>query len=212
MKEYMFDSDQPLALIDMDETAWDFRKQSNDMLMAMGVIYEPIPDGKLPKLVLDLAVVLGNQHRAHEVRDELFNRQGFWETMPMKEGAKSGILAVRQAGIQVRFCSAPPKRAPNSGTGKRISIEQNFKDDGGAELASEAFIDRDKTFARGTVLLDDMREIHGLRAPNFKHVVYTRNSNITFPKTHRMNDWSQPEVDRFINITHAIHNGDPIPQ
>lgn len=79
---------------------------------------------------------------------DIIIRPGFYQRLPLIQGAQQGIRLLKQCGHEIVFCSIPPSSSLTAGYDKRIWVEKYFP---GHELV----LCRNKGLVRGNLLIDD---------------------------------------------------------
>jgi 5'-nucleotidase len=117
--------------------------------------------------------------------NELIRRPGFFASLPPMPGALQAIAEMVADGHQVFLCSAPPNSAPHAVAEKTQWVIDHL----GSEWTDRLMLTRDKTLARGDVLVDDKPEVVGALEPVWEHVHYDRPYNRDTGKR-RITNWA----------------------
>ncbi len=103
----------------------------------------------------------------------LRNQEGFFRDLLPVAGAKEGLMALRDAGFDVRICTAPIWEFKFCVPEKLEWIKREL----GHEWAANTIIARDKTLIVGDVLIDDKPEVVGARTPSWEHILFDQPYN-----------------------------------
>ncbi len=103
----------------------------------------------------------------------LRNQEGFFRDLLPVAGAKEGLVALRDAGFDVRICTAPIWEFKFCVPEKLEWIKREL----GHEWAANTIIARDKTLIVGDVLIDDKPEVVGVRTPSWEHILFDQPYN-----------------------------------
>lgn len=80
---------------------------------------------------------------------EILNTPRFWQTLPVKDGAKRGIRELKALGHRITWLTSPYESCPDWGGIREAWIRKHF---GGSD---QVIIRRDKENVDGKVLVDD---------------------------------------------------------
>ena len=104
-------------------------------------------------------------------------------------GAFEAIRQLQRAGVHVAVCTSPSLENPTC-TNDKLAWLAHY---GSRSLASQAIITKDKTAARGQLLVDDKPDITGRFRPIWRQVLFTQRYNLASGLP-RLNDWSEWEL------------------
>ena len=153
-----------VALIDMDGVVADIS------VALQGWISENFPDavdsGPSDEFFFEKRYGL-----RHDDLSPFFESEGTFASFPLMEGAQKGVQKLVEAGITVKFCTAPVHESQFCASEKQVWINKFFP-----ERSKDLIIAKDKTMVRGDILIDDKSFIKGLMKPEWLHVYYNEKS------------------------------------
>lgn len=118
-----------------------------------------------------------SQQYPEEYRDfveEIYLSPGFYQELPVMEGAIEALNYLVEKGHNVKICTSPmlPK-FENCVLEKYNWMLKHF----GNSWVERMILTKDKTMVRGDILIDDMPEIKGSLSPLWEHVLYNQHYN-----------------------------------
>ena len=137
------------------------------------------------------------ERRAMRLRVEgIYCAAGFYENLPVVEGAVEAVMEMLEHGYDIRICTSPMKNYRNCVLEKYEWIDRHF----GPDLTRRTILTRDKAIIHGDVLIDDSPAPSqiGNRTPAWEHVVYDAPYNRQVDGRRRIKNWRdwQPILDR----------------
>jgi len=100
------------------------------------------------------------------------DKRGFWETLPLIDGAKEGVEKLQQQ-FDVYFCSTPYLHNPLCAKEKLHWVELHF----GKDMVKRTILTHDKTLIQAGALIDDKPYIEGAIKPSWKHIIFDQPYN-----------------------------------
>lgn len=125
-----------------------------------------------------------------ELVKSISDEVGFFENLPIIDGAKEGWDMLIEAGYDPRVCSSPLSTHPNCEQEKRNWLEKYF----GTKVAGEALIVKDKTLYSGLALIDDKPKITGRGTPTWQQILFTQPYNKKVETDYRLNGWGDERL------------------
>lgn len=110
---------------------------------------------------------------------------GLFRALKPFEGAMEALRELDAAGVHVAICSSPDLENPTCADDKLWWVGHY----GGSKLARKTILTKDKTTARGALLVDDKPVVTGQMQPVWRHVVFTRPYNLHIPGL-RLDSWA----------------------
>lgn len=117
--------------------------------------------------------------------EEIYLKKGFFLSLPKVLGGKEALEYMIKQGHTVAICTAPLIEYHNCVSEKLAWIEKNL----GKKFISKTIITRDKTLARGDVLIDDKPNIKGALVPAWEHIVFDNNRAYNQGQNKRYLNW-----------------------
>jgi len=119
----------------------------------------------------------------------IYGAPGFFQHLPMIEGAKEGVLEMQDLGHEVFICTSIPNRYKNSVTEKYLWVAKNF----GHEMTKKIIMTKDKTLVHGDILIDDKPLLKGVIVPSWEHILYDAPYNQDVKEKRRMtwDNWEE---------------------
>lgn len=99
---------------------------------------------------------------------ELMCEPGFFRGLPPVAGAVAAMEAMRDAGHDVRICTAPLTRFENCVAEKYHWVTEHL----GPAWTKRMIVTKDKTLVRGDVLIDDKPQVTGSLEPVWRHILF----------------------------------------
>lgn len=108
--------------------------------------------------------------------DEAELLPGFYESLPIIEGASQAIVALCESEYDLHICSTAPWNNPSAWMEKRVWIEKHF----GERFKKKLILTHRKDLVDADVLIDDRR---GSSTINFKgHWIWFGQNGMTWPQ------------------------------
>ena len=170
-------SDQDGVLAHWDYT---FREVTYDLK-------NDLPKGYYEQPTFDLFTGLEPALKA-EVQSRM-DIPGFYKDIPPIPGGAAALnKMVDKYGINVRICTAPWGTNPTCTDDKLAWIDKHI----GEGWRRRTITATDKTFIRGSILIDDKPYVTGDLEPEFEHVYFTQRYNVGLPGR-RIDSWDEWE-------------------
>ncbi|GAA4187088.1 5'-3'-deoxyribonucleotidase [Gryllotalpicola kribbensis] len=172
---------QPIVLIDLDNTTADFTGHLNAGLARLYPDLAP-HDGQ------QFAIWGDDADRNAAIRD-VISEADFFSTMPVYPGARDALIEMLRAGVDVEICTSPMTSNVLSASAK-IAWVRRFL---GRRFVERTTIMGRKDLMAGDLLIDD-RDYGKLRVePLWDQVYFTQPYNVALPGPHldRWADWEQ---------------------
>lgn len=127
------------------------------------------------------------EQRDHARR--LVEQAGWFDQLPVVDGAHEGVEALLSAGVEIVVCTKPLEENPTCRTDKWKWLKRNFP---GMGLEKSMILAPDKSMIRGAVLLDDAPKMRWLArdASEWSPVVFTAPYNVTGSVWESLPHWS----------------------
>lgn len=109
----------------------------------------------------------------------------WFRELPVTEGAREGIEALREAGVELWVCTKPLEANPRCRDAKGAWLREHFP-----ELEDRLIIAPDKSLIRGDVLLDDAPKLSWLPRAEWVPVVFTTSFNVTGSEWADLDHWT----------------------
>lgn len=173
-----------LILLDQDNVLADFEQGVRDMWRSRHGGEAPVDAARKNFYIRD--------DTAPEYRNEmvaLYSSQGFFASLPPKDGALNAARELLAVGHDVRICTAPINDYRHCVGEKLAWIEKHL----GYEWTHRTIIAKDKTWVRGDILIDDKPEIGGSLPALWQHWLYDAPYNRHIRHPHRV-DWTKRET------------------
>lgn len=116
-------------------------------------------------------------------------RAGFFENLPLIQGAVEGLNLISNFADDVRIVTSPIWEWKHCVSEKYAWVAQNL----GRQWTEKVILTRDKTFVRGDILIDDAPSVIGSLPPAWTHVLYDQPYNREVQHLERMS-WSSVEA------------------
>ncbi len=175
----MKDPRQTTVLIDMDGVIADQHQGFSDVLRDRAPEVLATWDGRDVHYDFELHFPAEHQAFVRALREE----EGFFQTLPLIDGAKEAIAAMQELGYHVVICTAPIWKYHYCIPEKLAWVEHYF----GHELAANMIITRDKTLIQGDFLIDDKTDIAGAKTPTWEHLLFERPYNTSCTEKRLLN-------------------------
>jgi len=158
------------VLVDMDGPLAGF---DNEVLARMAVRL-----GHIPLLETRNNFYISDDYPEHaQLVRALSDEQGFFESLPVEEGALEGWEQLLDLGYHPRICSSPISTNPYSAAEKLRWLERHFVPKFGKYVVDEAIITKQKHLFDGIALIDDRPEIVQADEASWQHVIYDKEYN-----------------------------------
>jgi 5'-nucleotidase len=121
-----------------------------------------------------------------EETQEVLRSPGFYASLDPIEGATDALDEMSAEGFDLSVCTSPSLRNRTCASDKFFSLERFY----GRKYADTAMILKDKTRARGDLLVDDKLNVRGKLKPEWDHIVFDQSYNRTGDDSRlRMHGW-----------------------
>ena len=162
-----------LILIDQDGVLADFERHAH-------AVWCERFGAPLPKRVRSHFYLHDDYPEYQSALRAIYAERGFFERLPPVEGAVTALYELLNAGLDVRICTSPISAYRHCVSEKFAWVEQHL----GGEWIGRIILTKDKTWARGDVLIDDKPHITGTLTPTWVHWLYDRpyNQDIDKPR------------------------------
>jgi len=122
------------------------------------------------------------------VRDKVWSvylTPGLFDTMPVMPGGAEALREMEDAGLRPHICTAPMPGHATCLSEKHAWVGRHMP----SFMRDRLIISLDKTLVRGTWLIDDLPNVHGLMRPVWTQILFSAPYNWRTPAKHRLNDW-----------------------
>ncbi|MFZ1258746.1 MAG: hypothetical protein WAQ25_04735 [Candidatus Saccharimonas sp.] len=175
-----FEYPHRIVNLDMDSTFFEFEHPIKLALAERGIAYaDPTTDFYIAKRYQDPEVV--------EMIEGIQHAKGFFQNLPLIDGAKDAWYEMIERGYSPRFCSKPLQKNPYCLEEKRAAIDFHF----GAKAVDEAYIGRDKESEPGIALIDDRPGLGN--GHTWQRIIYTQPWN-QHESGLRLQSWRDPNL------------------
>lgn len=151
-----------ILLVDMDGTTTDLEGRFWEVWGEMGYPVVPPEYRTNWDIVSDLPPELRDKAR------QVFGMAGLFASCKPIDGAIEGVHTLLNAGVDVRFCTAPLRGSVENPMEKLEWVDRWY----GQPILDRVIQTRDKTYVRGDYLLDDKPVVTGSLKPTWTHVVF----------------------------------------
>ncbi|HEX7730098.1 MAG TPA: hypothetical protein VF392_13780 [Terracidiphilus sp.] len=137
----------------------------------------------------DLVETPAEKTRMRSRAESIYHAKGFYENLPVIEGAVVALNEMLQAGYDVRICTSPLTAFRNCVLEKYEWIERYF----GSEFTRRTILSKDKTIVRGDLLIDDNPDLHQIhsRPPAWAQIVFDAPYNRQVRDRQRLGSWKE---------------------
>lgn len=186
----MFKPETPIVLVDMDGVLADFDKEVLQRLQDRHPHIPIVPERA------NFYVADDYPEHAALVR-AISNEEGFFDSLPMVDGALDGWQRIIDLGYMPRICSSPIRTNPYSAPEKLGWLERHFAPVFGHWVVDQAIITRNKHKFEGIALIDDRPKLKGSDQAVWQHIIFDRPYNQNSPEP-RLLGWDDP------NLAHVL--------
>ena len=138
---------------------------------------------------------------SHEIR-EVCAEEGFFESLPVIEGACDAWQRIIDQGWQPRVLSSPLRSNPTCEREKRLWLVKHFDAVFGSHVSADAIIAKDKHSYDGIALLDDRGEVPYANQAHWSHIVLHYPHNETIDTDLRLYGIDDPRLEEVLEIAH----------
>lgn len=157
-----------LILIDQDGVLADFEAGVHQAWQARyGESLPALPKGREHFYLADDYPAFKQELR------QIYTAKGFFENLPVIDGAVNAMHTLLSSGLDVRICTAPISEYRHCVSEKFAWVERHL----GTEWTKRIILTKDKTWVRGDVLIDDKPVITGSLPPVWEHWHYVQPYN-----------------------------------
>lgn len=125
---------------------------------------------------------------------------GFFEELPLQEGALEGWQRIIDAGFTPRILSSPLSSHAACEAEKRRWLRRHWGPAYGDTVASDALITKDKHLYDGIALIDDRPVIAGAEQASWSHIVMSRDYNRQVDTDLRLHDWQDQGLETLLEL------------
>jgi 5'-nucleotidase len=155
----------PVVLVDMDGVLADFDQEIVNRLRAR--------HPHIPILADRTNFYFSHDYPEHaDVIRAMSDEEGFFDSLPMVNGALDGWQRILDGGYLPRICSSPIRTNPHSKKEKLGWLEKNFAPVFGSWVVEQAIITREKEKYPGIALIDDRPEINNAAKAAWQHIIF----------------------------------------
>lgn len=174
---------KPVVLLDLDGPVYDWGTAFNSVILGIDDTF-PVTDPETWTAFNVYSEVPGESHQ--EARLRAFAHPDLYRTSKLMPGVAEAVAEMREVA-ELFFCSAPDPINKTCESDKKASLARDFGD----WSLSRLLLFRDKTLARGELLIDDRPDIHGVLDPVWRHAVFDAPYNQQIDTGLRvLSDWS----------------------
>lgn len=178
------------VLVDMDNTAVDFRKRLEE------IFFNRYPD---VKPVEKLVTHYGQAYPEHTVALQgIVREKGFFSGLELTNGAVGGLYRIIDRGFVPRICTAPARDHPTCREEKLESIQKLLVPEFGSWIRDTAIIDRDKHLYDGIAIIDDWDHTKIQQMARWLQIVYSQEYNLHIPTDLRLHGWHDPHLEKML--------------
>jgi 5'-nucleotidase len=158
-------AERPVVLVDMDGVLADFDQELIERLHAR--------HPAVPRIITRANFYVSDDYAEHaDLVRSISNEAGFFDSLPMIEGALEGWQRILESGYHPRICSSPIRTNPYSKSEKLGWLEQHFAPVFGRLVVDEAIITSHKEEHSGIALVDDRPELANADRAPWQHIVF----------------------------------------
>lgn len=187
--------ERPTVLIDMDGVLADFDKATEIHLL------ENYPEIRIEprKNFYFREDYPDPNHQA--IIDKLHSSQGFFESLPVMDGAEEAWGYIAELGYQPQVCSSPLRSNEWCAEEKLSWLQRNF----GKTAAKTAIISSDKANYDGIALIDDKATIKNADQALWQHILFTQPHNQDIAAEFRLDSWRDPDLEEILAVCHMLY-------
>ena len=183
----------PIVLVDIDGVLADFNAGTIHHLL------QRRPDTLIPEFTH-----FRTYHNFDDVaiKAEIMsiqNTEGFFRNLPIMDDALIGWQRLIDLGYQPRICSSPLRSNPLCEAEKRGWIAEHF----GADVATDAIIDRNKYRHDGIALIDDRTDLLYADKASWQQILFDAIYNQDFETDYRLRGWRDPALADLLSRINA---------
>lgn len=184
-------------LVDMDGVQADF---DAEVLARIALQY---PD--IPLLTSRKNFYVADDYPEHtELVRSLSDEEGFFDAIPVAEGALEGWERILDYGYHPRVCSSPISTNPTCTTEKLQWLDRHFVPKFGESVIKEAIITKNKHHYDGAALIDDRPEVRNAAEASWQHVIFDKEYNRAAAGV-RLVTWLDPLLPDILAVAAEIY-------
>jgi len=138
-------------------------------------------------VALDLERVLGSSFYVDgrnistvEWAHSVYNSDGFFENLPPVPGAAKALTDLEShPNVKAVFICTTPWKSFDGCVAEKFRWAEKFLDNDTVDWKSRIITTRDKTVISGDILIDDKVDIKGVQLPDWTHVLFAYNKNLS---------------------------------
>lgn len=195
-----FNPEAPTVLVDMDGVLADFDKEILNRLA------ERHPD--IPIAPSRVNFYIAEDYPEHvELIRSMSDEEGFFDALPLVDGALDGWQRILSSGYTPRICSSPIRTNPHSKEEKLGWLERHFVPVFGSWVVGRAIITKNKEDYDGLALLDDRPELKNAYKATWQHIIFDKpyNQQSRQPRLYGWKDSNLLELLKAAEIQHRRH-------
>lgn len=177
-----------LILVDQDNVQAGYTARFDERFVELYPDGPFVPSSQHTQFKIHAAYPPEWKERVQAIQAEV----GFFDSLPVIDGAVEGMNALLAAGHDVRICTAPLRMSATCASEKYGWIGRHL----GTDWLDRVIVTGDKTLVLGDCLVDDNPDIEGALTPVWDHVLFDQpySRNLGRP----VFDWStiSDEIDR----------------
>jgi 5'(3')-deoxyribonucleotidase len=195
----MSDPEKPIILVDLDEVLAGFNTAVTQKLVATYPDLTTIVDRSSHNVIRNYP----GEYR--DVIKSIIYEPGFFESLPLYDGAIEGLNQLIELGYDPQIASAPLPDEPRSIVEKRAWIESNLVPVFGSRILALAHITLDKHLIDASVLIDDRPSIPYSEIAPWKQVLFTQPYNKDIETNYRLDGWFDPDLPHTLKRAVLAH-------
>ena len=157
-----------IILVDMDDVIVEFEKRVIELVLKQNHGEKDLFKKERKKFKLD-----EEYPELKELIEEIKSQKELTENLEPIPGSIEALKEIKEMGHEVFICTSPLAKYEISVLEKYKWVEKNF----GHEWTKKIILTKDKTLIKGDILIDDNPEIHGLKDPEWEHIIFDRPYN-----------------------------------
>ena len=187
--------ERPTVLVDMDGVLADFDKATQAHLLENHpeILIKPRRHFYFREDYPD------PNHQA--VIDELHSSQGFFESLPVMDGAEEAWEHIADLGYKPQVCTSPLRSNEWCAEEKLSWLQRNF----GKTAARTAIISSDKANYDGIALIDDKTTIKNADQASWQHILFAQSHNLDADAKFRLDSWRDPDLEEILAVCHMLY-------
>lgn len=169
-------------LVDMDGVIADWGHAYNESLNEFGEESANIPRHHQQ---VSFDIHAGRTEREKAIIGAVMVESGFYSRLRPIPGAKAALKQMVKDGHDVRIVTSPWVSNLTCASDKLNWVADNY----GSHWASRVIITTDKTLVTGDFLIDDKPAVHGVREPDWEHILFDQPYNQDVADKQRIVGW-----------------------